>query len=133
MLGAFGNFWTLRLQNQLRFIAQLDSRHVWIADRQKNGSALLESSGRPYAEAQEDYAVISRFEDSTGQQQVLLLAGTGDGGRAAGDFVTNPKHLEALAARAPHGWGSRNLQVIISVRLVSGAIGSPRILAVHYW
>jgi hypothetical protein len=137
MVGTFSNVWTMRLQSQLRFSLHTDPavNRTWVEDRQKPGPSVWKTSrNQPYSQRTEDYAVISRFVDSRTQQPVLLLAGVGGGAtRAAGEFVTQPIYLKALAARAPKDWGRKNLQVVISVELLDGNIGSPHILAVHFW
>jgi hypothetical protein len=56
-----------------------------------------------------------------------------DGTIAAGEFVTEPRHLETLAAAAPKGWERRNLQVVIATELINGNAARPRILATHFW
>ncbi len=134
MLGAFNNAWTLRFQDELRFSLQRSQDRRWIADRQKPGTDLVSYKAVAYSQADVDYGIISRFVEARSQQKVLVLAGMGGGAtRAAGEFVTGSDHIQALAARAPSGWESKNLQVVIAVDLVNSRIGSPRIHAVHSW
>jgi hypothetical protein len=137
LIGAFNNAWTLRLQEELRFSLHMDqpSNRAWIRDAQKPDTPpVAYDLTVPYSKRAVDYGVISRFVDPRSQQALLLLAGfEGGATRAAAEFVTQSKHLEALAARAASGWKRKNLQVVFAVDLVNGNIGSPRILAVHFW
>jgi hypothetical protein len=137
MVGTFNNPWTMRLQTPLRFSLHTDASadKSWIEDRQKPGARMWENvRGGPYSRRTEDCAVISRFVDSRTQQPVLLLAGMGGGAtRAAGEFVTQTKYLKALAQQGSSGRDRKNLQVVISVALLEGNIGSPHIEAVYFW
>ena len=51
----------------------------------------------------------------------------------AGEFVTEPRYLDMLAARAPRGWEKKNLQVVLATEVVRGNTGPPHILATHFW
>ena len=57
----------------------------------------------------------------------------GHGTKAAGEFVTNGRFLETLAAQAPAGWEKRNMQVIIGTEVIDRTPGPPRILTVNFW
>jgi len=137
LIGAFDNPWTLALSHQLRFSfeyepgtgrplirdAQNPSRVQWRGDFQ-----------RPYSQVTEDYAIISRYLDPQAERMVVVVAGMGkDGTAAAGEFVTDPKYLGALASTAPHGWEHKNLQVVIATKVINGNSGPPRVLETHFW
>jgi hypothetical protein len=135
LVGALNNVWTMRFQDQLHFAIRTDGNQMCIEDRQKPDAARWVSDLRtPYLKRNVDYGVIARFLDPKSQQQVLMLAGMGGGAtRAAGEFVTQFRHLKALAERAPSDWGRKNLEVVIAVDLVNGNIAPPRIVATYFW
>jgi hypothetical protein len=58
---------------------------------------------------------------------------TGFGTIAAGEFLTDPIYLEALAKSAPRGWERKNMQLLLTTRVIHGTSGPPRILDAHFW
>jgi hypothetical protein len=81
-----------------------------------------------------DYAIVSRFVNPTTEQMVVSVAGaTGYGTVAAGEFVTNPAYFSEAMRRAPRDWYRRNMQVVLSVEVMSGHAGPPKVLALHFW
>jgi hypothetical protein len=137
LIGAFNNPWTLRLTANLRFhfIGGLTTTSRWLADRKnpdmKNWKV---DSSRPYSVVTDDWAMISRFRDPETEHWIVAAAGLSRFGTiAAGEFLTNPIHLEELARRVPANWGRRNLQVIIATTVINGQPGPPRILATEVW
>jgi hypothetical protein len=136
LIGAYNNDWTMRLENQLRFTFEryADGPGGFIRDRQNAGRVWSHHPERPYSRITEDYAIVSRFVDSRTEQTIVVVAGMGkDGTIAAGEFVTQPRYLEMLAAAAPKGWERKNLQVVIATELINGNAAPPRILATHFW
>lgn len=137
LIGAFNNDWTMRLENQLRFTFEkyADSPGGFIRDRQNPANRLwVHHPEQPYSRIADDYAIVSRFVDSRTEQTIMVVAGMGkDGTIAAGEFVTQPRYLEMLAAKAPRGWERKNLQVVIATELINGNPAPPRILDVHFW
>jgi hypothetical protein len=137
LIGAFNNPWTLRLTANLRFhfIGGLTTTSRWLADRKnpdmKNWKV---DSSRPYSVVTDDWAMISRFRDPETEHWIVAAAGLSRFGTiAAGEFLTNPIHLEELARRAPANWGRKNLQVIIATTVINGQPAPPRILATEFW
>lgn len=51
----------------------------------------------------------------------------------AGEFLSDPAYFAEAVPRLPSGWHTRNLQIVLSVPVVRGASGHPRVLAVHVW
>ncbi|HMD77248.1 MAG TPA: hypothetical protein VKG86_07725 [Terracidiphilus sp.] len=137
VIGALSNPWSRTLQQGLRYQFKLDeSAQAIILLDQKDPAhpGWKFDSTTPYAELKEDRAVVSRFVDLRTEQPVLLIAGLGrDGTMAAGEFVTNPAFLRALAASAPKGWETKNIQVVIATDIVNGHGGIPRIVTTYYW
>ena len=65
---------------------------------------------------------------------IFAVAGLGQWGTlGAVDFITDPARLEKLRESAPNRRRDANLQVIIGVDVVNGAIGPPKVLATYFW
>jgi hypothetical protein len=135
LVGAFNNDWTMRLIGPMRFSFERDHDTFWIKDRQNPSRRDRAVNYRtPYLSVTEDYALISRTLDPTTARMVVVAGGlTGCGTIAAGEFLTEPTYLEALAKGAPRGWERKNMQVVLATRVIHGASGPPRILERHFW
>jgi hypothetical protein len=136
LIGAFNNEWTLRITGQLRFSFDRDKQGIsWIQD-QKNPAKRdwMIDFGMPYLKLTEDYALISRVWDPTTARIVVVAAGiTKFGTIAAGEFLTDPSYMEALAKDAPRNWDRQNIQAVIATKVINGNCGPPRIVATHFW
>jgi hypothetical protein len=135
LIGA--NEWALRLTAPLRFSIKWDpATHTgFISDRQN-------PSRRDWASDwsvdpslnQFDYALISRFVDSTTGQWVVVASGLHRFGTAASaEFLYSPELMQLLAAKAPQGWSMLNLQFVIDTKIVQGGHSRPRILESYFW
>jgi hypothetical protein len=135
LIGAYNNAWTMRLENQLRYTFERNGSGGFILDRQNPGKvSWMHNPELPYSRIADDYAIVSRFVDPRTEQTIVVVAGMGkDGTLAAGEFVTEPRYIEMLAAKAPRGWERKNLQVVIATELINGNAAPPRILATHFW
>ena len=88
----------------------------------------------PYVRVTEDFAIIARFVDSVSDQTAVVAAGVGENGTiSAGEFLTNARFLEQIAARAPRDWAHKNLEAVIVTQVIDEKSGPPRLLAVHFW
>jgi hypothetical protein len=64
---------------------------------------------------------------------VVLAAGlTGYGTLAAGEFLSNPAYMETIAAR-PGRWARKNVEVVISTKVINGKSGPPKAVIAHFW
>jgi len=137
MIGAFNNDWTMRLENSLRFVFEKNpaTQATYIRDRRQPAQARWSGDPTmPYSKFTEDYAIISRFINPLTERMVVVVAGMAkDGTIAAGEFVTEPQYMEALARLAPRDWDKKNLQVVIRTEVVRGSPGPPTIVATHFW
>lgn len=137
LIGAFNNAWTMELESDLRFRFEWDDdQHTGrIRDRRNpNAREWTSNPALPYSSVTRDFAVVSRFHNPLTEKMVVVVAGLGrDGTIAAGEFVTEPRYLEALAKLAPGGWEHKNLQVLLATDIVKGTTGPPQILATHFW
>jgi hypothetical protein len=82
----------------------------------------------------EDYAIVSRvFHPDTHAMLVELAGITQYGTDAAADLVTNGDLLAEALRGAPQGWRNKNLQLVLHVKVISGAPASPRVVGSHFW
>lgn len=134
-VGAFGNRWTMSVANHLRFVFEEKSiHHRFIVDKANPnvswGFDALPITGK----VAEDFVIVSRvFQSETGQMLITAAGITQYGTRAAGEFLTNPMHLEQFARQAPTDWQTKNLQIVFSVKIIDNTPGPPTILATHFW
>ncbi len=137
LVGGGNNSWTQRVIGDLRF------RMGRSEDRTRNMIIDAEDPSRtdwsfpreaPFDELNADYAIVSRLLDPSTERMVVVAAGIGALGTfAAGEFVSDPVHMEKLAESAPPGWEHMNLQVVLSTEVVNGSPGPPKVEAVHTW
>jgi hypothetical protein len=66
---------------------------------------------------------------------MAVLAGglTGYGTVAAGEFLSNPAYMETIATRAPAKWEHKNVEILISTRVINGKSGPPKVVIAHFW
>ena len=60
-------------------------------------------------------------------ERIVIVVGglTGFGTLAAGEFLTNPEYIQDFAKHAPQGWDRKNMQLVISTRVIDGTSGPP--------
>jgi hypothetical protein len=138
LIGAFNNDWTMRLTSDLRFYFDLgaDRESMVIRDRQDlNRKDWAGSRNWPApADLASDYAIVSRTYNPTIEQTVVSVAGgSGYGTYAAGEFLANGEYFAAALRGAPHDWYRKNMQVVLSVKVISGTPGPPKVLATYFW
>jgi hypothetical protein len=141
LIGAFNNEWSLRLTRQLRFSLALDTdRHVVYIRDAKNPTSRSWSWGtnqprEPVTGVNspklEDFALISRIRDSETGHVVVVIGGLYTyGTQTAGEFLTDPKLMEAIATQLGPNRTEQNLQVVLGTTVTDGTPGPPRVLAV---
>jgi hypothetical protein len=137
LIGGFNNEWTLRLVNSLRFTLEGDfkTRVNWIQDRNAPSDRRWSiDANRSYLKTNQDYALISRIRDATTERMVVVAAGiTNYGTIAAGEFLTDPSYMEAVAKSAPPRWERKNMQFVIATEVINGNSGPPRVVAAQFW
>lgn len=85
-------------------------------------------------ELREDYAVVSRFLDPNSGNVVIELAGISHyGTEAAAELMTDPALAATALDQLPSGWQSKNVQMVLHVRIISGSPGVPKVVATHVW
>lgn len=140
LIGAFNNEWSLRLTRQLRFSLALDpDRHLIYIRDAKNPSLRNWSWGtnqprEPVIGANspkiEDFALISRIRDSETGHVVMVIGGLYTyGTEAAGEFLSDPELMEAVARQTRLNGPGQNLQIVLGTTVTDGIPGPPRVLA----
>jgi len=141
LIGAFNNEWSLRLTRQLRFSLALDvDRHLIYIRDAKNPSSRSWSWGtnqprEPETGANsprlEDFALISRIRDSETGHVVVVIGGLYTyGTETAGEFLTDPKLMQAISRETRLNGAEQNLQIVLGTTVTDGTPGPPRVLAV---
>ena len=135
LIGAFNNDWSMRLMGPQRFSFERDNNIFWLKDRQNpTDKSHAVNYSMPYLKLSEDFALISRVLDPITERMVVLAGGlTGYGTMAAGEFLSNPAYMEAIAAQAPDNWPRKNVQIVIATKVINGNYGPPRVLTAHFW
>ena len=118
----------------MRFSFERDHYTFSIKDRQNPTRQDRAVNYRtPYLSLTEDYALISRTQDPTTGRMVVVIGGSpATGATPAGEFLTDPIYLDAMAKGAPKGWERKNIQLVLATRVIHGAARDPpRILDRH--
>ena len=121
------------ISKELRFFIDIDQRPLGVSDYGKRTKWNLPNIPKDHRTS-EDYAIISRvFHPDTHAMLVELTGITQYGTDAAADLVTNADLLGEVLRGSPAGWQNKNLQIVIHVKVISGAPSSPRVVATHFW
>ena len=84
--------------------------------------------------ADEDYAIVSRFLDPGTRAMVVLVSGaTQYGTEGAAMLVTNSELLRNALRDRPPGWESKNLQIVLHMKVIANSPATPEVVATYYW
>lgn len=137
LIGGFTNDWTLRLTGQLRFTfgKTADETTDYVRDSHNpNSRAWQLTNIWPAWTMPVDYAIVSRVLDPATGRVVVSAAGiTQYGTEAAGEFLSNPDYLAEGIRHAPSDWRNKNIQVVLSTKVIGGTAGPPHVLAAYFW
>jgi len=121
------------ISSQMRYFIDGTRRPVGITDNGQPTPWSLPNLPRD-RRTNEDYAIVSRvFHPDTHAMLVELAGITQYGTDAAGELITNPDLLSEALRDAPRDWQTRNLQLVLHVKVISGAPTSPQVLKSYYW
>jgi hypothetical protein len=121
------------ISSEMRYFIDGSRRPVVITD---NGAATKWALPNLPADRRttEDYAIVSRvFHPDTHAMLVELAGITQYGTDAAADLVTNGDLLAEALRNAPKGWRDKNLQLVLQLKVISGAPTPPKVVASHFW
>ncbi len=141
LIGAFNNEWSLRLTRQLRYSLALDAeKHlIYIKDAKNPASrSWCWGTNQPRSHVLgansprlQDYALISRIRDSGTGHVVVVIGGLYTyGTEAAGEFLTDPKLMQATIKQMQLSGSSQNLQIVLGTTVTDETPGPPKVLAV---
>jgi hypothetical protein len=137
LIGAFNNEWTMSLAGELRFYFDHDRQTGIdrIRDRQNPERDEWKVFNRgPVPKPPVDYALVTRVLNPTTEQTVVIAAGLAHfGTEAAGEFLSNPEYFASMLRNAPRDWYRKNMQVVLSTKVLSGTTGPPEVLASWFW
>jgi hypothetical protein len=137
-IGAFDNHWTLNLASDLRFYFDTDKeRHAqMIRDQWKpffTGWELVDA-WPPGSDIHEDFALVARMVNRTTEQSTVIIGGIAQYGTdAAAELVTDPGYFERALVHAPRDWYRKNMEVVLSTKVLSGVGGPPTVVAAYFW
>jgi hypothetical protein len=136
LIGAFNDSWNLRLANSMRFTLHQSGPVDWIEDPQNPASRAwsitVPQPGGP--RLSKDFALITRVIDPNTDRIMVAVGGLwGYGTLAAGEFLSDPKYMEAFGRQAQPGWQKKNLQIVLSTEVIMANSGPPRVVASYSW
>jgi hypothetical protein len=141
LIGAFNNEWSLRLTRSLRYSLALDpEKHlVYIKDgknpslrdwswRTDQSTAHRVGANSPVLK---DYALISRIRNSETGHVVVVIGGLYTyGTEAAGEFLNDPRLIQAIAKATQPNSSHQNLQIVLETTVTDETPGLPKVVAV---
>jgi hypothetical protein len=142
LIGAFNNEWSLRLTRHLRYSLALDAeRHLIYIKDAKNPASRSWSwgtdqppervGGASQGATRQDYALISRIRTSETGHPVVVVGGLyAYGTEAAGEFLTDPQLMQAVAKISKMDREQQNLQIVLRTTITDATPGPPELLAV---
>lgn len=133
LVGGLDNQWTLRALAPLRYrFAGTHQEQYWIMDTQKPEMKDWGLDVKvPLSDIKRDYAIIARIHDESTGQVEMIVAGIGmSGTAAAGEFLVDPQQIAELRRRVGAGFRDHDFEAVLSMDVVNGIAGSPRILTV---
>jgi len=137
LIGGLDNNWTLRFLQGLRYRMHSDpnSSVLQIYDSSNpNGPTWKMDFGQTSEHVVEDYAIVSRFNDPTTENTVVIAAGLGENGTAAAaDFLLHSQYLKEIGQQSPAPWKNKNMELVIKTQIIDGIAGPPVIVARYFW
>jgi len=133
LIGAITNRWTLEMGRRWRFqfIRTSDGRHALLDTA---GTKEWRATAKDDGSTGDDYMLISRVWDSAAGGLILVAAGVKQfGTEAAGRILSDPAQLHAVLENLPAGWPSKNVQIVLHVKVIGNTPGQPAIVATHVW
>jgi len=141
LIGAFNNEWSLRLTHPLRYSLALDAENhlVYIKDNKNPSSKTwswrtdqsTDHRVGPGSPVLKDYALISRIRNSETGHVVVVIGGLYTyGTEAAGEFLTDPQLIQAIAKAVGPDSFHQNLQIVLETTVTDETPGPPKVVAV---
>ena len=78
--------------------------------------------------------MLCRIRNSLTGGLTLVAAGLKQfGTEAAGRLLADPDQLGAILQKLPAGWESRNIEIVLKVKVFNGKSGYPQLVAYEVW
>lgn len=140
LVGGAGNIWTYYATEGLRFhfSSRIDAdskESVWIEDS-KNPSRKDWSLAAhlPETVAMDDFAIVARVKDpKNGLWRVVAGGLDGIATSVASRYLVDANYAEEMSTLLPKGRNSKNLEAVISFKVVQGKVSSPHMVAYEVW
>jgi hypothetical protein len=130
----FSSRWNLEMNKGLRFVSHIEDNLKMIRDTFVPDRAWSLPELQPDGRTSIDYALVSRvFNADTGMPILQACGITQYGCQAAGEFLSNPGYFAQVLGQLPKGWERRNLQILLTCRILRTSPGAPKVVAVHVW
>ena len=140
VLIGFGNGWSLHIGQQMRYRFNFDAKRglTEIVDSKAPDTNYwgipIYWQDLPQGQVTRDYGLISRLTDPVTRQTVVTVAGAGAPGTlAVANFLSDPKYMRDVLAKAPKNWSKKNMQVVIQTDVINGRSGPPTYVASQFW
>jgi hypothetical protein len=132
MVGYSQTFWK-EISSEMRFFIDGSRQPVGVTDNGRPTKWALPNLPLD-RHTHEDYAIVSRlFHPDTHSMLVEIGGITQYGTDAASNLVTNPELFAEALRGAPPNWPKMNLQLVLHLKVISGAPSSPKVVATHFW
>jgi hypothetical protein len=140
LIGALTNKWTMEFQPnwrfQFAFEAGFKSIVVDTFDKPASGTPQKQWSVPVTNDSSvtEDYVLVCRLKNASTGGFIVVVAGVKQfGTEAAGRLVTDPDQLAVVLRALPAGWETKNLQVVLRVRVIGNTPAQPEVAASYVW
>ncbi len=136
MIGAYNNQWTMQMTGELHFVYANTRGKDWsiveqAAPRRRWTIPDIAVRTEPL---DRDYGLVSRiFDRQTGQPFIALGGLEAPATAAAAECLVSAQCLAAAVRNAPPDWERKNLQFVISARIISGSPAAPAVEATYCW
>jgi hypothetical protein len=131
LIGAYNNEWTMSLQRDLRYrFADDPDRQIYDAN---NASVRWSRPQSMPCLERDDYAIVARFYSKMTDSPVVVIAGIEKNGtEAAAEFVSSARSMNGLT-RLSKDWASKNVEMVLKVKVVHGKSAVPSVEALNLW
>lgn len=134
LIGAYQNRWTVEFMRGMRFTFDTDAQgKPGVRDNQA-GTRWELPNLRPDGQTNEDYVLITRVLRGASGEFVVIAAGiTQYGGHTVGEVLSDARLFDRLLKTASRQWASRNMQLLMKVKVIGKTAGPPELIAIHEW
>jgi len=130
LIGGFSNAWTLEVMRHLpfrleggdRIVEGVERKRVWI------------TQSDPGTMRGDDYAIVTRLNDSETGNFVLVIAGIDTySNQASAEFLGDANRLGNLLQPLSNGWQQKNMQIVLHTTVVAHVPAVVSVEAVKVW